>query len=65
MPESGPRPLAWTMGFPDNSVGTDSGEFFFTLVLYNTVAADIVKVVDAVNAWKALGVGYDIIIYNV
>jgi hypothetical protein len=54
----GPQNNWWIM--PAIPVGASSVAFFFVLRLENTSSADIEKVIDIVDRWKAEGIGYRI-----
>lgn len=51
--------------FPAIATDNSGGAYFFILRLENTVATDIMKVVDLVNRWIASGIRYEIQIVNV
>jgi hypothetical protein len=51
--------------FPAIATSSSGGAYFFILRLENTVAADIIKVVDLVNRWIAAGIRYEIQIVSV
>lgn len=55
-----PHPYHGWWVFPAIPTGTDGGEFYFILIVYNMKPEDAITVVDIVNTWKASGVGYHI-----